>query len=79
MLFFIPVWEMGKMMLRVNRDDISYLRFILEGYDGLGFVTTTDPSRAEVVITYPARQEKLLAQVIDAMRSEGLIREGTSQ
>ncbi len=67
------------MTLQVSRDDISYLRFILEGYDGLGIVTTKDNVKAEVIITYPAKQKTLLAQLIDALHKEGLVREGRSQ
>lgn len=76
---FYSVWEMGEMKLQVSRNDISYLRFILEGYDGLGIVTTKDPARAEVIITYPAKQKALLAQLIEALHKEGLVKEGISK
>ncbi len=61
--------------MRVNRDDISYLRFILEGYDGLGIVSTRDPIAAQVVITYPLSRKALLARLIHALHREGVIKE----
>jgi len=61
--------------VRVNRDDISYLRFILEGYDGLGIVSTRDPIAAQVVITYPLSRKALLARLIHALHREGVIKE----
>lgn len=64
------------MVLRVDRRDISYLRFIIEGYDGLGIVTTRDPVSAEVVITYPLKRKDLLTELIHALQGEGIIREG---
>jgi hypothetical protein len=73
------VWETGKMTLRLNREHISYVRFILEGYDGLGIVTTTDPVSAEVVITYPLGRESLLRELVGALAKEGVIREERDQ
>ena len=70
---------MGEMILRVDRQDISNLRFIIEGYDGLGFVTTLDPVPAQVLITYPRCREALLVRLIKALCREGLIREEKSQ
>ena len=69
------MWEKGQIEVRVNRDDISYLRFILEGYDGLGIVSTRDPIAAQVVITYPLSRKALLARLIHALHREGVIKE----
>lgn len=59
----------------MDRDDISYLRFIFEGYDGLGIVSTRDPVAAQVVITYPLSRKALLARLIHALHREGVIKE----
>jgi hypothetical protein len=59
----------------VNRSDIAYIRFILEGYDGLGIVSTLDPASAQVVITYPLSREALLERLIHALRREGVVKE----
>jgi hypothetical protein len=69
------VWEVGEWTLPVKPGDISYVRFILEGYDGLGIVSTIDPVSALVVITYPLARKVLLAELIKALHSEGVIRE----
>lgn len=63
------------MTLDLNRDKISYVRFILEGYDGLGIVTTTDPVSARVLVTYPLCREGLLRELVGALVKEGVIRE----
>lgn len=63
------------MTLRLNREHISYVRFILEGYDGLGIVTTTDPVSAQVIITYPLSRSALLTELVGAFAKEGVIRE----
>lgn len=73
---FNGVWNMGEITLQVNRDEISYLKFILEGYDGLGIVTTKDPIAAKVIVTYPLTRRFLLGQLIHALQKEGIIREG---
>ncbi len=59
----------------MNRDDISYLRFIFEGYDGLGIVSTRDPAAAQVVITYPLSRKALFARLIHALHREGVVKE----
>jgi hypothetical protein len=73
------VWEVGEWTLLVKPGDISYLRFILEGYDGLGIVTTRDPVSAQVVITYPLARKALLTRLIRALHNEGVVREGIDQ
>jgi hypothetical protein len=80
-LYDIPsgVWETGEITLRLNRENISYVRFILEGYDGLGIVTTTDPVSAQVIITYPVSRKALLGDLIGALAKEGVLREERDQ
>ncbi len=77
-LYGIPsdVWEVGEWTLLVKPGDISYVRFILEGYDGLGIVSTKDPVSGQVVITYPLSRKVLLARLIDALHDEGVIKGG---
>jgi hypothetical protein len=73
------VWETGHMTLWLDRENISYLRFILEGYDGLGIVTTIDPVPAQVLITYPLSRQALLRELVRAFVKEGVIREERDQ
>ncbi|MFA5652873.1 MAG: DUF4911 domain-containing protein [Desulfomonilia bacterium] len=69
------MWKTGQIEIRVDRDNISYLRFIFEGYDGLGIVSTRDPVAAQVVITYPLSRKALLARLIHALHREGVVKE----
>jgi hypothetical protein len=71
----IGVWGLGEWTLLVKPGDISYVRFILEGYDGLGIVSTKDPVSARIVITYPLSRKALLTRLIQALHSEGVVRE----
>jgi hypothetical protein len=43
-----------KRCFRLDRANIAYLRFILEGYDGLIFLRTLDPRAALVEVAYSA-------------------------
>lgn len=58
-----------KRCFRLDRAGIGYLRFILEGYDGLIFLRTLDPRAALVEVAYaPACRgdvEALLAALVD--------------
>jgi hypothetical protein len=58
-----------KRCFRLDRANIAYLRFILEGYDGLVFLRTLDPRAALVEVAYPAScradAESLLAALVD--------------
>ena len=58
---------MLKSYYRLPRQQIGYLRFILESYDGLAFVRTLDSREALVEIAYPvsrrADAEDLLASL----------------
>ena len=57
-----------KRCFRLDRAAIVYLRFILEGYDGLVFLRTLDPRAALVEVAYaPACRrdaERLLAALV---------------
>jgi hypothetical protein len=57
-----------KRCFRLDRASIAYLRFILEGYDGLVFLRTLDPRAALVEVAYPAScradAESLLAALV---------------
>jgi hypothetical protein len=47
---------------RVAPDRIAFVKFILEGYDGLAILTTTDRTSGEIALRYyPARQDELLS------------------
>ena len=69
------MWGLEKLSVLLNRSDISYLKFILEGYDGLGIVTTQDGLRGEESVMYPLSRKQNLLDLIDALFEEGVIKE----
>jgi hypothetical protein len=52
------------------RQQIGYLRFILESYDGLAFVTTLDNRQALVEIAYPASRREDAQALLVALVEE---------
>ncbi len=66
---------MHNINIRLERNRIAYVKFILEGYDGLCQLTTIDAHRGEAFIASPACQADDLASVIDALIKEGAIKE----
>ncbi|MBL0715296.1 MAG: DUF4911 domain-containing protein [Desulfosarcina sp.] len=58
---------------RIERRDISYLRFILEAYDGMAVLTTKDAARGIVVITIAPGSEVLVDEVVTSLSQEGEI------
>ena len=69
------MWNFGVLSLLLKRSDISYVKFILEGYDGLGILTTKDRFAAKAIVTYPMSRKHTLTKLIDALVREGVIKE----
>lgn len=70
----------SRRIFRVNRRDISYLRYTIESYDGLAQVSTLDPFHAKIEITISMGGEALLSGLIESLRrEEGLLIEEISQ
>jgi hypothetical protein len=61
---------LAKRYFRVPRREIGYLRFILESYDGLAFVSTLDSAEGLVEIVYPASRRQDADGLIDALVDE---------
>lgn len=59
---------------RMDRRQIAYFRFILEGYDGLAVLRTMDPAQGRVVLYLNSSCEpeldKLLEEISDQLRLE---------
>ena len=55
---------------RVRREDIAYLKFILESYEGMAVLRTTDPDEAVVELMVAPGWEKDVEEVIDGLRKE---------
>ncbi len=45
--------EIRKLCLRISPGRIHYLKFLLEGYDGMAILSTIDASAGLVVVRYP--------------------------
>jgi len=57
-------------LLRANLDParIGFVKFILEGYDGLAVLSTVDRTSGEITLRFhPARRQTLL-QLLDELR-----------
>ncbi len=67
--------DFHRVSLRVDRKDIHYIHYIVEGYDGIGTVTTSDRSLGLVQVTYPETCRKDLFDLIDALQAEEVIKE----
>jgi hypothetical protein len=57
---------MAQVFLRIRPDRIHFLKFILEGYDGLGLLTTLDANQGVMVLYSPPRAlDELFALLAD--------------
>jgi hypothetical protein len=54
--------------LRVDRREISFLRFILEGYDGLAVLSTLDPATGAVELKIAPGCESEVNKIIRDLR-----------
>ncbi len=61
--------------LTLKRYDISYLRFIFEGYDGLGIISTVEQQQAQSLVLYPACRRATVLELLQALQEEGIIKE----
>ena len=59
-----------KQVYRVSPAKIGFLRFLLESYDGLGFVRTLDSRQALVEIAYPPSRRRDAAALLAALAAE---------
>ena len=58
---------------RVERRDISFLRFILEGYEGAAVLTTVDADNGIVGVRIAPGREQEIAALLDALTADGVI------
>ena len=56
--------------LRVDRRQISFLRFVFEAYDGVAVVTTENPKLGIVSLHVAAGCEDVVEMIIDDLRTE---------
>ncbi|MFC1524365.1 DUF4911 domain-containing protein [Thermodesulfobacteriota bacterium] len=58
-----------RLVLRIAPSRIAYLKFILEGYDGLGIISTLDSTKGIVEIRYPNEVQPDIIQLLTAVAS----------
>lgn len=56
--------------LRIAPNRIHFLKFILEGYDGLAVLSTIDRKIGLVEVHYPATREKEVVELLQALRPD---------
>ena len=61
-----------KRVFRVNRGDISYLRWTIESYDGMALVRTINPHEAFIEIMISPGCEDQVLDLLDSLREEGI-------
>jgi hypothetical protein len=62
--------EIVKKVLKLNRKDISYIKFLFEGYEGLGVVTTIDKSKSLIEISMMPDFVSDINEILDTLRDE---------
>ncbi|MEN6476317.1 MAG: DUF4911 domain-containing protein [Syntrophaceae bacterium] len=66
---------MERILITLDRHAIAYVRFIFEGYDGLGTVSTVDRNLAQALIAYSTGNRAAVLALIRALQDEGAIKE----
>ncbi len=63
-----------KKVFRVERADISYLRFTVESYDGMAVVRTLDPFKALIELQISPGCEEFVQELMTSLsKEEGLM------
>jgi len=66
----VPAERCDIWRLRVNRRDIAFLKFILEGYDGLAQLTTVNAAKGQVAVMVAPGCEKTVRALLDDLQKE---------
>ena len=61
--------------LKVDQKDIFYVNYVVQGYDGLGIVSTKDPVQGLLTITYSEGGREVMFDLIQALKTEGVVKE----
>lgn len=57
----------SQLILRIASERIHFLKFILEGYDGLALLSTVDAKSGMVAIKYPPMVQGELLALLDSL------------
>lgn len=67
---------MEKIVIKIDKNQIYYLRFILEGYDNLFVLSTLDKNNGIVEIEYVPSKKELLSLILNDIKEQiGLVDE----
>lgn len=55
---------------RVDRREIAFLRFVLEGCEGVAMMTTIDPPKGSVVFSIPSGCEAEFTAILNGLAPE---------
>lgn len=64
-----------KKYYRVDRKEISFLKFILEAYDGIAVLTTSDSERGVIELHIPPGCEDVVEIILQDLRNDIIIDE----
>jgi hypothetical protein len=59
----------------IDKSNISYMKYIFEGYDGIAIVSTVHNKIATINILYSVSLLKTLNSIVKSMIEEGVIKE----
>lgn len=61
----------SRLMARVaSPDQIAFVKFILEGYDGLTILSTSDPESGDIILRFHLDQRDELLAILSALKVE---------
>lgn len=69
LLLRIIMKECSVLQLWIRPERIHYLKFILEGYEGLAIQSTVDPGKGLVELRYPPERDSDVRALLDDLRS----------
>lgn len=59
-----------RIYVRIKRRDIAYLRFLVEGYDHLAYMTVLDKYEADIQLTFSPDQQEELFEFIQGISQD---------
>jgi hypothetical protein len=62
--------QTNKKLFMVDRSKISYIRWIIESYDGMAIVTTSDPVKAIIEIKIAPGCEIIVDELLHSLRTD---------
>jgi len=58
----------------VDRSQLAFLKFVLEGHEGLALITTLDPHVGKIAVFVPPGREEELDIIMEALQPEVRLR-----